>query len=186
MIYVGNFDSAGGATGDLSFLNTYQFDVHTHDLVYQQNSVYRLFKAPIDGQFYDVTNDVMPGSVRVRGRGGEFSQFIVVSDTRAPLGVALGKIADLNLVILAAVIDEGLRLDLLGLLAQVDTLLIVDLTGALAALGDLIDLVDANSGTNIANVWSARRNVVNDAGAMDERALTLQFTMLRMQGNTNP
>src|SRR5664279_3494355 len=81
-LYTNSFERGEGHSVNLSFLNTYQFDVHTHDLVYQDHSSYRLFKAPIDDAFHDVTNDVMPGSVRVRGRGGAFSQFIVVTDPR--------------------------------------------------------------------------------------------------------
>jgi hypothetical protein len=158
-------------------------------LVYQDHSSYRLFKAPIDDAFHDVTNDVMPGSVRVRGRGGAFSQFIVVTDPRYDsvvdrLAVTTGKIADLNLRILAAALSDGLRLDLLGLLAQVDALLLIDLTGALSTLDELIGVIDENAGTNIANVWSAERTLVNDAGEMDELADTLRFSMTRMLGGS--
>jgi hypothetical protein len=188
-LYTSSFETGEGRSVDLSFLNTYQFDVHTHDLSYQPNSVYRLMKAPVDPNqpFHDVTNDVMPGSVRVRGRGGAFSQFLVVKDTRIAATVAAEKIVLLNLRILSSVLDDGLRLDLLALLAQVDALLLIDLTGALDNLAQLIGLIDENAGTNIANVWTAQRDVANDAGEMDELALTLQFTMLRMLGGgANP
>lgn len=189
LIYTNSFELGTGHSVDLSFLNTYQFDIHTHDLTYQVGSPYRIFKAPVGGPlFHDVTNDVMPGSVRVRGRGGAFSQFIVVRDTRnALLTIALlEKIPALNLRILAAAIDDGLRLDLLALLAQVDALLLIDLTGALSALDDLIALVDLNAGTNIANLWSAHHDVVNDAGEIDELAETLHFTMTHVLGAANP
>ena len=54
-------------------------------------------------------------------------------------------------------------------------------------LDDLIGIIDENAGTDIANVWTAQRDVANDAGEMDELALTLQFTMLRMLGgDANP
>ncbi|HEV7491051.1 MAG TPA: DUF6689 family protein [Rhodanobacteraceae bacterium] len=177
---------------DFSFLNTYQFDVHTHDLVYEQGSLYRLFKAPVDGYFHDVTNDVLPGSVRVRGRGGAFSQFVVASDPRytlltGPLLVTTQKLLALNARILAAALSDGLRLDLLNLLAQVDALLVVDLVGAISTLDELIGVIDENAGTNIANVWTAERNLINDAGEMDELADTLRFSMTRMLGGTaNP
>lgn len=191
-IYTNSFELGQGHSVDFSFLNTYQFDVHTHDLVYQDGSPYRLFKAPIGDVFHDVTNDVMPGSVRVRGRGGAFSQFIVVTDPRYDnavdrLAVSTGKIADLNLRILAAALSDGLRLDLLGLLAQVDALLLVDVVGAIGTLDELIGVIDENAGTNIANIWTAQRDVVNDAGEMDELADTLRFSMTRMLGGgANP
>ncbi len=192
LIFSNSSRKGQGHSVDLSFLNTYQFDVHTHDLIYQQGSLYRLFKAPVGGDFHDVTNDVMPGSVRVRGRGGAFSQFVVASDPRydvlgGPLLVTTGKIAALNLRILSAALSDGLRLDLLDLLAQVDALLLVDLVGAIATLDELIGVIDENAGTNIANVWTAQRNVVNDAGEMDELADTLRFSMMRMLGGSaNP
>jgi hypothetical protein len=178
--------SAGAFPGVLSFLNTYQIDVHTHDLEYTSGSPYRLYKAPVGQDFHDITTDVLPGSMRARGRGGAFSQFVVATDPRDALTVSLQKILQLNVRILAAALGDGLRLDLLTLLAKVDTLILVDVTGALAALDQLIDLIDLNAGTEIANVWSARRDVVNDAGEMSELADTLRFSMVRLQGGTAP
>ena len=172
---------------DLSFLNTYRMDIHTHDLSYANNSPYRLYKAPVGDMFHDVTNDVLPGSVRVRGRGGAFSDFVVATDPRLPLTVALQKILQLHTRILIAAISDGLRLDLLGLLAQIDTLILIDVLGALAALDELIDLIDVNAGTEIPNLWTAHRDVVNDAGEMSELAQTLRFSIVRLLGGTaNP
>ena len=183
-LFANGFDG-GDATGALQFLNTYDFEIHTHDLLYTDESPYRVYKAPIGGDFHDVTNDVTEGSVRVRGRGGAFSQFVVVEDTRLGLTVALGKIVDLNLRILAAALGDGLRLDLLALLAKVDALILIDLGGALDVLDELIALLLDNAGTNIANVWSAHHDVVNDAGEMEELAFTLRFSMLH-PGSPNP
>jgi hypothetical protein len=176
-LFTSGFEGNTSGSGDLAFLNTYQFDVHTHDLNYVDGSPYRLYKAPVDGAFHDVTNDVMAGSVRVRGRGGEFSQFLVVRDTQPGLVAATVKIVELQTSILAAALTDGLRLDLLGLLAEVDALLLVDLTGALDALDQLIALIVENAGTNIANVWTAHHDVTNDAGQMEELADTLRFSM---------
>jgi hypothetical protein len=129
----------------------------------------------------------MPGSVRVRGRGGDFSQFVVANDPRSStlLGaqfVSLQKVAELDARILAAVLSDGLRLDLLDLLTQVNALLLINLTGAIAALDSLIDLIEIHAGADIANVWSADHSVVNDAGQMDELAKTLRFSLQRQQG----
>jgi hypothetical protein len=186
-LFASGFDGGDSGSGVFSFLNTYQIDVHTHDLVYADGSPYRLFKAPVGGDFHDVTNDVMPGSVRVRGRGGDFSQFVVANDPRSStlLGaqfVSLQKVAELDARILAAVLSDGLRLDLLDLLTQVNALLLINLTGAIAALDSLIDLIEIHAGADIANVWSADHSVVNDAGQMDELAKTLRFSLQRQQG----
>jgi hypothetical protein len=181
-LFASGFDGGDSGSGVFSFLNTYQIEVHTHDLPYEDGSPYRLYKAPVGGDFHDITNDVLPGSMRARGRGGAFSQFVVVSDPRDALGKSLQKIVELNVRIVAAALADGLRLDLLALLAKVDALVLVDVVAALSALDELIDLIDANAGTDIANVWSATRDVVNDAGEMDELAHTLRFSMTRILG----
>jgi hypothetical protein len=185
-LFYSGFDQSETGTGDLSFKNTYQFEVHTHALPYTEGSLYRLFKAPIGGTFNDVTTDVLQGSMRARGRGGAFSQFIVVSDPRIQLLLAATKILDLHGRILTAVLSDGLRLDLLALLAKVDALLLIDLVGALDALDQLIAAIEGGAGTTIANVWSAHHDVTNDAGEMDALAQTLRFSMTRSAGSANP
>lgn len=194
-LFSSGFDGGSDSTGGVfSFLNTYQVEVHTHDLVYADRSPYRVFKAPIGGNFHDVTDDVQPGSVRVRGRGGAFSEFVVANDPRSnsgllgtgALAVSLQKIGELDLRILASILSDGLQLDLIDLLVQVNTLILVDVVAALAVLDSLIDLLDVNAGTDIANIWRADHSVVNDAGEMQELAETLRFSMLRQQGAANP
>ena len=189
-LFTSGFDGGDSGDGVFSFRNNYQLEIHTHDLAYTDRSPYRVFKAPIGGNFHDVTYETAPGSMRARGRGGAFSQFVIANDPRSNSGllgagalvVSLQKIAELNTRILSAILSDGLQLELLDLLVQVDTLILVDLTGALAALDSLIDLLDTNAGTNIANVWRADHTVVNDAGEMQELAETLRFSMVLQQG----
>jgi hypothetical protein len=189
-LFTSGFDGGDAGDGVFSFLNTYGVEIHTHDLVYTDRSPYRVFKAQIGDNFHDVTDDVQPGSVRVRGRGGAFSEFVVANDPRSNSGgaltVSLQKILELDTRILAAILSDGLRLELIDLLVQVNTLILVDLTAALSALDSLIDLLDVNAGTDIANVWRADHTVVNDAGEMQELAQTLRFSMLLQQGAANP
>ncbi|MEO7326234.1 MAG: DUF6689 family protein [Dokdonella sp.] len=185
-LFKSGFDNAESGTGDLSFLNTYEFEIHTHDLVYTQNSPYRLFKAPIGGLFGDVTDDVLSGSVRTRGRGGAFSQFLIVSDTRLTMTVALGKIVALDTRILAASLSNLLRGDLLGLLNQVNVLVLVDVGAAIEALDSLIAEINLHAGLDIANVWRSEHDVVNDAGEMLSLAQTLRFSLVRLQGSATP
>lgn len=185
-LFKSDFDNAENGTGNLSFLNTYEFEIHTHDLVYTQNSPYRLFKAPIGGLFGDVTDDVLSGSVRTRGRGGAFSQFVIVSDTRLPLTVVLGKILALDTRILAASLSDLLRGDLLGLLNQVNVLVLVDVGAAITALDSLIAEINLHAGLDIANVWRAEHDVTNDAGEMLSLAQTLRFSLVRLQGSATP
>src|SRR5262249_46730797 len=105
--------------GNLNFINTYAFEVHTANLNYVPYSQYRLFKAPVNAAFNDTTDAVQSGSVRARGRGGSFSQFIVVADTRASLTVEVQKNLNLQARILASTLTSSVHDDLLGLLGNV-------------------------------------------------------------------
>lgn len=188
-LFASGFDGNETGAGSLSFVNTYEFEVHTHDLAYEPGSEYRLFKAPLGGDFTDITDDVLSGSVRARGRHGAFSQFMVVHDPRYQGilgGVALEKLLALNVRILAAAIDDLLRGDLLGLLAQVNTLLVLGLIGpALDVLDSLIANLEAHAGVDIPNVWRAERDVTNDAGEMLSLAYSLRFSIEQSQGTAS-
>ena len=181
-LFASGFDEDGPPASNLSFLNTYEVEIHTSDLSYVNGSPYRLFKAPVNGAFNDITDDVLAGSVRARGRGGSFSQFMIIKDTRASLVVALLKEVDLDTRILGAALDNALSGQLLGLLADVQTAVsLVDYTTAIANLDQLIAVIQAHAGVDIANVWSSDHTLVNDAGDMLGLAQTLRFTLVRLQ-----
>lgn len=179
--------------GLLGFLNTYEFEIHTADLDCTApasgapcaSTPYRLFKAPLDGEFVDYTSEIVKGSVRARGRGGAFSQFLIAADARPPLVVELDKVVRLNLRIVAAALGDVLQGDLLGLLGQVETAVaVVDYATAIARLDDLIAEVEAHAGIDIPNVWSADHGVTNDAGEIEALARTLRYTLVRLQSGT--
>lgn len=184
-LFTSGFDNSEDGSGSLSFVNVYSFEVHTHDLNYTPHSPYRLYKAPVGGQFDNITNEIAEGSVRARGRGPAFSQFLVVHDQRTDFLnltlIAVAEIAEINLRILAAAIDDLLRGDLLALLAKVDALLLTDINGAIAALDELIGEIEAHAGTDIPNVWRAERDLVNEAGDMLTLAHTLRFTLVSIR-----
>lgn len=195
-LFQSGFDG-GAAGGGLQFLNTYAMEIHTHDLVYQPNSTYRVYKAPIGQNFYDITNDVQAGSVRARGRHGAFSQFIIVNDTRGhtlllPLlggglcSIYLDKTTQMTGLILGALIGDVLRLDLLNLLAKVVALIPLDVLGAISALDDLIATIDENAGTDLPNVWRASHDVTNSAGELKGIAEALRFELTESQSTANP
>lgn len=181
-LFRSGFEAGQSPTGSLSFRDAYDFELHTHHLVYAPGSPYRLLKAPVGGDFVDITSDVLSGSTRARGRGGAFSQFMIGVDERLQLLVALDKLIALDARLLTAVLDDLLRLDLVGLLVQVNTALLVPLLGcqnAQAPLAEFRAEVDKNAGTGIANAWRAERDLANDAGELESLAATLQFTLLR-------
>lgn len=184
-LFTSGFDNSEDGSGSLSFVNVYSFEVHTHDLNYTPHSPYRLYKAPVGGTFTNITNDILEGSVRARGRGPAFSQFLVVHDNRTGALdltlIATLQIVDLNARILLAAIDDLLRGDLLALLLKVQTLLLTDINGAIAVLDELIADIEAHAGTDIPNVWRAERDLVNDAGDMLTLAHSLRFTLVSIQ-----
>jgi hypothetical protein len=174
--------------GNLRFVNAYDFEIHTHELVFVPGTQYRVFKAPLAGAFFDITADVTNGSVRGRGRSGGFSQFLMVRDTRPEtvLGlpvIALGKLVDLELRLVAAILGNVLRLELAGLLTNVQlALLSLNYAAAIVQIDLFILRVDQEAGTGIQNVWRSQRDLVNDAGDLDGLARSLRYSLVRLNG----
>jgi hypothetical protein len=185
-LFVNGFENGLPDPDGLSFRNSYQIEVHTHQLIYTPNSPYRLMKAPQGGAFADITEDVRNGSTRARGRGGAFSQFVVAQNNQPHLIVALAKVLALDTRLLGAVLSDPLRLELVGLLLQVQLALVTPLVGCLNAivpLDQFIDTVNQNAGINIANLWRAQGDLINDAGELESLAYTLRFSLLSCSGN---
>ena len=190
-VFHSGFETGETTPGNLGFLNTYEFEIYTTDLDCTAPGVgftcpstpYRLFKAPLTGNFDDITDDVLKGSVRARGRGGAMSQFLIVKDTRASLNVEQGKAFNLEARIRSASLSDSLRTQLLGQLAQVQVavLLTMDYAQAIIYLDQLKTVIQAHAGIDVANVWSSDHTLVNDAGEMLSLAQTLRFTLVRLQ-----
>jgi hypothetical protein len=168
--------------GNLTFRNSYEVEVHTSNLNYIPYSRYRLFKAPINGAFADTTDDVQSGSVRARGRGGTFSQFLIVADTRSSLVVELQKNLALQTRILAATLSSVLHTNLLGLLGNVTSaVLLHNFTLAIANVDQMIQTIQSHAGIDVANTWNSNHLLNNDAGEMLALAQTLRFTLVQLQ-----
>jgi len=181
-LFASGFDPDDPPSANLSFTNTYEIEVHTDALSYVAWSPYRLFKGPINSLLNDITEDVLAGSVRARGRGGSFSQFLLVSDTRLSLTVESLKETDLQARILAAPLNSALQAELIALLAQLQTAVaIADYATALANLDQLIGTVQAHAGIDVANVWNSDHSLSNDAGDILALAQTLRFTLVLLQ-----
>jgi len=170
------------ATGNLSFLNSYTIEVHTANLNYEPYSHYRLDKASFTGAFSDISTAIDSGSVRARGSGGTFSQFLIVSDARSSMAVEQQKQTSLQARILSSALSDALHDQLLGLLDNVSAAAAVgNYASAVANVDQLINVVQANAGTNIANAWSSSHLLANDAGDLLSLARTLRFTLVRLQ-----
>lgn len=164
------------AAGGLAFNRTARVEVHTHALAYTVGSSYRLIKAPLNGGFRDITDEIAPGSVRARGTTGGFSQFLVVADVRPSSTVIAGKIEWLRARIAALPATERPSFD-----AQLDAAEAAVASGAyadaIAAVDSLRAHAAARAGTGLTQQWRATRDADNQAGNLMAGAATLRFSI---------
>ena len=162
--------------GGLSQRRVVHVEVHTHALPYTAGSPLRLFKAQLGGQFRDITDGVLPGSVRTRGSTPGWSQFIVVADLRASGSVIAEKFTYLrnHLDALPAAEADPLRAYLNVAETAVANSRFAD---AMAALDSFTARVSARSGSAIPDLWRATRDTRNSAGELLSGASTLGFSI---------
>lgn len=169
-------------SGAFSFTNSYSVNIHTSNLVYASGTPLRIFKAPVGGNFVDITEDVNPGSVNTRGREGGFSQFLVVADLRPNSSVAVSKFNALSTRISNSAMPSSLRTQLSGTLAAALTAFNAnDYATAILRMNDFRAQVHAQAGSGLANVWRATRDLDNAEGVLDGMAATLTFTLTRLR-----
>lgn len=168
----------------LRFTDAYQIEIHTGNLTYQSFSEFRLLKAPVGGAFLDITSAVASGSVRTRGNGGNFSQFVVVADALQDyLNDTDHAIEDL---------DQDLARSSLSLAARGALEVEINLTRSAFDAGDYAaalgyaSTIEARirrySGDGIPNTWRSARDEVDDEGEMLAHVLALQFQLARLNG----
>ncbi len=162
--------------GGLSFERQVHVELHTHALAYTAGSRLRLFKAPLGGQFRDITGEVAPGSVRTRGTTGGFSQFLVVLDLRPTDAVVAEKIAYLRSQIALLGSSEAMPLG-----AELDSVeaAVADerFAAANAGIEAMRARVSARAGLAIPDQWRASRDVANVAGELQSGLDTLAFSI---------
>ena len=168
------------ANGGLRFQNTVSAEIHTHLLGYSIDSPLRLYKSPHDGEFFDMTGAVLPGSVRTRGNTGGFSDFIVVLDLLPSEEHAEDKYDYLAARSANPAIASAVR-----------TMLAQDLAASRAAfaagnyasaqqqLALFVQHVRANAGSAIPNEWRSQRDRDNIAGDLLGYAGSLAFSIDR-------
>jgi hypothetical protein len=162
--------------GGLSLERVVKVEVHTHALAYVYGSSYRLFKAPLNGAFRDITTQVAQGSVRARGTTGGFSQFLVLTDVRPTGTVALEKFDRLQSRIALLPDAEAVPLEAHRAAAEQafrdgrhdDSLTHLD---ALAAR------VSERAGSGIPQVWTAGGGSNNHAGELLAGVGTAKFSV---------
>ena len=164
------------ANGGLSFDRTVRVEIHTHLLSYTTGSSYRLFKAPLGGEFRDITDEIASGSVRARGTTGGFSQFLVLADLRETGAVIAEKVDWLRERI--DLLPAGERPAFDGYLDTVEAAVdSEDYASATTAL----DLFRARAATRAGNqldaTWQPGGSTQNHAGELVSGAATLKFSV---------
>lgn len=164
------------AQGGLSFRDTGRIEIHTHALPYTVGSSLRLFKAPLNGSFRDVTDEIAQGSVRARGTYGGFSQFLIVTDLRATRDVVNEKFARLRTNVAALPQAEHAAFN--ALLDDAEAAVArADHAAAIASIDAFRARADERGGAYIANEWRAARDVANHAGELQAGAASLRFSV---------
>ena len=162
--------------GGLAFHRTVRVEVHTHALVYSAGTSYRLFKAPLGGNFRDITDEVAPGSVRARGTTGGFSQFLILADVRPTSSVVASKVAALRTRIATLPSAERPAFD--AYLDAAETAVANQAwADAIAAIDSLRARAAERAGNPLTDQWLATRNGDNQAGDLIAGAATLRFSV---------
>ena len=168
----------------LTFVNDVTIELITDDLTYAPFSPYRLMKAPVGGNFADITGAIEAGSVRARGRGGGFSEFVLAQDLSqdyAPEAENLFDEIEDELddpeIALSAQTALGAALALAQASYAED-----DFSGAI----DAIDAFDADlrgfAGEAVPNVFDAEAPDGDDLGEIAALAAALRFRLARLAG----
>src|SRR4029079_17079642 len=129
----------------------------------------RLFKAPLDGRFVDVTEYMGMGSYRVRGSTGGFSEFLIVADLRSVDRVIGEKFDRLERTLTdnGALIAAPVLAELADLLRAARASYASGATlAAIANVEAFVADVQHHSGTDIPDVWRSARDIVNVAGLL--------------------
>jgi len=169
------------SSGGLSFSGTVSIELYTHLLTYLPGCPFRLYAAPLGGPFQDITEAHSGGSYRVRGRKGEFSEFLIVADLRGLDAVIDEKFTRLEqkLASHAAAIEPSVHAGLVTLLDGAAAAYgSGDTVGAIALVEDFAEMVEDGSGAAIPDVWRSARDLENAAGDLRAAAATLRFSLL--------
>jgi hypothetical protein len=167
----------------LSFSGVVDVYLHTHNLELDPGNPQSVLKSPNGGLFQDITSSEAPGSYRVCGSGGGFSDFVIVEDHRLTATVVLEKFTTLQ----ATLVANSARMPLLVFLTLQTRLNearslfdLGNLLGAISKVTSFSNYAAAHSGSDIPNVWRANDpGRVNVAGLLRSGADTLKFSLLR-------
>lgn len=168
----------------LEFEDEVHIDFDTPELVYAAFSPYRMMKAPVGGAFHDLTVLVEAGSVRVRGSGGTFSEFVMVKDLNqdyaseatAAYGALDARLLDQAIGPTAkATLETDSGISRAAFQAG-------DYTQAIARLTELTDHCGTLGGAALPNRWRSARDLNNAEGEIVGLTDNLKFLLGRLNG----
>lgn len=169
------------STGGLSFTGPVSIELYTHNLSYDPAVPLRLFSAEPGGTFHDITERVSSGSYRVRGSKGEFSEFLILLDTRDTADVVSSKFSSLNGLMSEydSSMSSSLSSQLQGYIDSASSATQAGLyDDAIADIDDFINAVDQAAGNgNLPNIWRSARDLDNVSGLLQASASTLRFSL---------
>ena len=157
-----------------------EVELYTTDLKFAAGSPLRMFKAEDGGAFRDITTMNAGGSYRSRGSTGKFSEFLIVTDLRAPAVVLEQKAARLDGLIADArgaggdALADALAGDLAGVRAAAADGRYADAITGADALADRAEAAGASGA--LPNTYTPN-GAQNLAGQIRAEALTLRFTL---------
>ena len=168
----------------LAFNDEVHVEMDTPELVWTPFSPYRLMKAPIGGAFGNITASVVAGSVRSRGHGGSFSEFVMVEDQlQDHAAQAVSAFSELDGLLadsrLANTARQALATDAATGRAAFEA---GDFTAAQNRLLELTSHCGVLGGQALPNRWRAARDLDNLEGEIVSRSEHLQFLLGRLAG----
>lgn len=169
----------------LSFEGVASVSLYTHNLQLEPSMPLALYKAHDGGPFSDITVSEGRGSYRAGGSTGDFSEFLIVMDTR-PIDIVIGEkftalqaLLDEHSAALPALLADNLaqRLARAQAFYQGGLLLL-----AMTEVRGFSRTVATQSGADVPNVWRANCGGANVAGLLRSAADTLRFSIDRKAG----
>ena len=168
----------------LAFEDDYDVDFDATNLTYVPFSPYRLMKAPVGGGYADITAAVSAGSVRARGCGGTFSEFVLVTTAVQNYSAELvAGYAQLQAQIASAAIGPtaAATLDSDRAVSQA-AFNVADYAEAILRLDDLLDHCGVLGGPVLPNRWRSARDLDNLEGEIVAQSAHLKFLLGRLNG----
>lgn len=163
-----------------AFSGTADIELYTKTLHYTQGTPLRLFHSHGNEAFQDITTMTGAGSYRVRGSGGQFSDFVVLVDLRSNLSVINEKVTQLQNF--TSSVQQQLSYD-----AELQlTDLVQDIADAVAqnqlvqagiAVNELIRVLELDDGVLYPDVWRSSDDVTNVRGRLLSISRTLRYSL---------